>query len=88
MTRHDIRLRRRSMTSRRIERHKNYESLLNRHERSNRLRKTFKAVVYILALLAIIMLIYFKREGFLIASDAPNSKFKTELKFVPIGSSQ
>ncbi len=28
------------------------------------------------------------REGFLIASDAPNSKFKTELKFVPIVASR
>lgn len=53
MTRHDIRIRRGQFGANRIQRHKDYSQLLNRHRKTNRLR----SVIYIIILLVVILLV-------------------------------
>ena len=45
MSRNDIRFRRSRMTSRRIERHKDYDNLMRRYERGSLTRKIMKWVI-------------------------------------------
>lgn len=59
MTKHDVRLRKQRMTSGRIRSHKNFNYLIDRHNRSNRIRKVLQIVVYALAILGIIALLYY-----------------------------
>ena len=59
MGRHEIRLRRKKMTSRRIESHKDYYDLLRRHERTSIGKKIIKVIIYIIILLGVMMLGYF-----------------------------
>ncbi|MTI21273.1 hypothetical protein E1176_09595 [Fulvivirga sp. RKSG066] len=58
MGRHEIRLRRKRMTSRRIEGHKNYYDVLRKHQRSSRLKKLFKLIVLLLFFLALVFFSY------------------------------
>ena len=58
MGRHEIRLRRHRMTSRRIEGHKNYYDVLRRHKRTNRLKRLFKLLVLLIFFLALIFFSY------------------------------
>ena len=58
MGRHDIRLRRKRMTSRRIESHKNYYEVMRRHQKTSRLKKVFKLVVLLIFFLALIFFSY------------------------------
>lgn len=53
MTRHDIRIRRGQYGANRIQRHKDYSQLLNRHRKTNRLR----SVIFIILLLVVILLV-------------------------------
>ena len=65
MGKHEIRLRRKMMTSRRIERHKNYAGLMEQHHKTQRNRTIIRWVVYVLVFLMSMMLIFFavdKRE--------------------------
>ena len=55
MSKHEIRLRREMMTSRRIQSHKSYSRLMDRHKRSKRLRLI---VVGVAALAALTLLIW------------------------------
>lgn len=59
MGKHEIRLRREMMTSRRIERHKNYAGLMEQHHKTQRTRAIIRWVVYVLVFLMSLMLIYF-----------------------------
>lgn len=59
MGRHEIRLRRKKMTSRRIESHKDYYDLLKRHERSSIGKRLLRIVIYIIIFMGLIMLGYF-----------------------------
>ncbi len=59
MGRHEIRLRRKRMTSRRIQSHKDYRMLMEKHRRSSRGKKLLRSVIYILILLSMLLLIYF-----------------------------
>ena len=59
MGRHEIRLRRKMMTTRRIERHKNYASLLEQHHKSQRNRTIMRWVVYVLLFLMSAMVIFY-----------------------------
>lgn len=60
MSRHDIRLRRSQMTSRRIERHKNYDALMRKHQRASWAKWVYRIVVGLLiALLAVYAFMYF-----------------------------
>ncbi|MBL6446255.1 hypothetical protein JMN32_08045 [Fulvivirga sp. 29W222] len=59
MGRHEIRLRRKKMTSRRIESHKDYYDLLKRHERTSVGKKLLRVVIYIIIFIGLIMLGYF-----------------------------
>ena len=56
MSRNDIRLRRKMMTSRKIERHKDYGSLLNKYKRENGLKRWYKWMALILLFIVLIML--------------------------------
>jgi flagellar basal body-associated protein FliL len=62
MTRFDIRLRRRQFTQSRIERHKNYQSLLERHyEQSRKKTRGIMVLVVMVILIAAILLAIFNR---------------------------
>ncbi len=57
MGRHEIRLRRNRMTSRRMERHKNYQDILRQHRKQQRSRLV-RILLYLLALIALVFIIY------------------------------
>ena len=59
MGRHEIRLRRQKMTSRRIEAHKNYYEVLKRHERSNKMRKLIRLILALIAFILLMSVVYF-----------------------------
>jgi len=60
MTRFDIRVRRRQFTQSRIERHKNYQSILNKHyERTRRKTRGIMVLVFLLILIIAIALAFF-----------------------------
>ncbi len=59
MTRFDIRLRRSQFTESRIERHKNYESLLEKHYEQSRKKTRGIMVLVFLAILIIAILLAF-----------------------------
>ena len=63
MTRFDIRVRRKQFTESRIERHKNYKSLLNKHyEQSKRKTRGTMVLVFILILIIAIILAFFNES--------------------------
>lgn len=59
MGRHEIRLRRKSMTSRRIERHKNYAGLMEQHRKTQRMRTILRWVVAVVIFLLGLMTVYY-----------------------------
>ncbi len=59
MGKHEIRLRRKSMTSRRIERHKNYAQLMDKHHKSKRLKRVVQWLIYIFIFLVGLFAIYY-----------------------------
>ena len=62
MTRFDIRLRRDKFTHSRIERHKNYQSLLDKHyEQSRKKTRGVMVLVFLLILIIAILLAFFNR---------------------------
>ncbi len=62
MTRFDIRVRRKQFTQGRIERHKNYQSLLNKHyEQTRRKTRGIMVLIFILILIIAIALAFFHR---------------------------
>lgn len=59
MGRNEIRLRRQRMTARGIERFRNYNSILKRHEENQRIKKVIKVFGFFVVLLIVIMIIIF-----------------------------
>ncbi|UII28074.1 hypothetical protein LVD15_06510 [Fulvivirga maritima] len=59
MGRHEIRLRRKKMTSRRIESHKNYHDILKQHEKSSGGKRVVRLIIYVLILLGLLLVAYF-----------------------------
>lgn len=59
MGRNEIRLRRQRMTARGIERFRNYNSVLRRHEDNRRIKKIVRVFGFFLVLLIVIMIILF-----------------------------
>ncbi|MGD1958244.1 MAG: hypothetical protein ACFB2Y_05290 [Fulvivirga sp.] len=59
MGRHEIRLRRYKMTSRRIEGHKNYYDVMKKHQRGSRLRRLLKLVLLFLFFVLLMGSVYF-----------------------------
>ena len=60
MTKFDIRLRRKQFTQSRIERHKNYQSLMDRHAKSDKRRtRGIMVVVFLMILITAILLAFF-----------------------------
>lgn len=62
MGRHEIRLRRKNMTSRMIERHKNYYEIMRRHKRQGQRNKLIRRIAYFIFLVGISLLLYFSVE--------------------------
>lgn len=58
MGKHEIRLRRKMMTSRRIERHKNYAGLMKQHHKTQRTRTIVRWVVIVLVFIMSVVMIY------------------------------
>lgn len=58
MGRHEIRLRRRKMTSGRIEGYKDYCDLMNKHSRADRLRKAYRLFLIVLGGIALLFFSY------------------------------
>lgn len=59
MGRHEIRLRRHRMTSRRIEGHKNYYDVMKKHQRGSRLKRLLKLVLLFLFFVLLMGSVYF-----------------------------
>lgn len=84
MGRHEIRLRRKRMTSRRIESHKNYYDVLRKHQRTNRIKKVFKLLILLIFFLALIFFSYSlltKREESQQNDSKEQSEIEMKLKF-------
>jgi hypothetical protein len=58
MGRHEIRMRRSQMTSRMMDRHKNYPEVMRRYEREQQFKKLIKGITLVLFLLSIFLMIY------------------------------
>ena len=81
MTKHDIKLRRKGFSSRRIERHKNYLDILDKHQKRSRVKSIVQYVVGMLMLFMLIGLIYYavtKWEGDKAEPNTNGSKTETE----------
>lgn len=59
MGKHEIRLRRKSMSSRRIERHKNYAQLMDKHHKSKRLKRIVQWLIYVFIILMMLFGLYY-----------------------------
>lgn len=59
MGRNDIRLRRQRTTARGIDRFRNYNSVLQRYEQSQRLKKVMRVFGFFVVILVVIMMIIF-----------------------------
>lgn len=59
MARHDIRIRRGQFGANRIQRHKDYSQLLDRHRKTNRLRSVIYLILLVVVILMVIGLGYF-----------------------------
>ena len=57
MSRHEIRFRRKMMTSRRMGRHKDYNDILRKHGQRNTYRKMIKIVAFVVLLLLFIYMV-------------------------------
>ena len=80
MGRHEIRLRRKNMTSRMIERHKNYYEIMKRHERQSQRNKLIRRIAYFIFLVGISLLLYFSVEKLSESASESKEPEKVELK--------
>ena len=69
MGRHEIRLRRHKMTSRRIEGHKNFYDVMKKHQRGSRTRRLLKLVLLFLFFVLLLGVVYFTSK--LVADEEP-----------------
>lgn len=73
MGKHEIRLRRKNMTSRRIEGYKNYYEIMRRHKKSMHNKRLGKSLLYILFVLGLALILYFAFYKIERATDKNNS---------------
>ena len=59
MSRNDIRLRRKTMTSRKIENHKDYSDLLTKYKRGNLAKRIYKWAAVVLIVIIIVYISVF-----------------------------
>ena len=59
MGRHEIRLRRQRMTSRRIDHHKNFSDLLQEHQKTNRTKRLIKLFLLLFFFVCIMSFFYY-----------------------------
>jgi len=81
MTRFDIRVRRKQFTQSRIERHKNYQSLLDKHyEQSRRKTRGIMVLVFLVILIIALVLAFFNenQEAEKPAQQEPVSELKMD----------
>ncbi|MEM6816834.1 MAG: hypothetical protein AAF600_21005 [Bacteroidota bacterium] len=74
MGRHEIRLRRHKMTSRRIEGHKNYYDVMKKHQRGNRMKRLIRIIVLLLFFSFLLLFIFNLSEIF---TNADSKAIKT-----------
>lgn len=79
MTRHDIRIRRGQFGANRIQRHKDYSQLLNRHRKNNRLRSIIFIVLLLVVILLVVGLSYFSITNKRQPKDNENAKPESSL---------
>ena len=79
MGRNEIRLRRQKVSSGRIAQHRNYGELMERHERDIRLRRTVKAFIYFLIIVALLIMFVIVRRW---ETKKVDSKPKTAIVMV------
>jgi predicted nucleic acid-binding Zn ribbon protein len=67
------------MTSRRIQSHKDYRTLMEKHRRSSRGKRLLRSLIYILILLGMLLLIYFGVQKLAVTtSDETAESARTE----------
>jgi multisubunit Na+/H+ antiporter MnhB subunit len=59
MGKHEIKLRRKSMTSRKIERHKNYAQLMNKHHKTQRTKRIIQWLILVFVFLLGLFVLYY-----------------------------
>jgi hypothetical protein len=82
MGRHEIRLRRKRMTSRRIQSHKDYNILMEKHRKTSRWKRLIRSLVYILILLGMFLLIYFGVQKLSDSTDELENDAQTETTYI------
>ena len=85
MTKFDIRVRRKQFTQSRIERHKNYQSLLDRHYEAGKKRTRGIMVLAFLIILIIAILLAFFNTPEAPADKMPVDNLSYELRHLDIG---
>ena len=80
MGRNDIRLRRNKISSRRIDRYRNYGELMSRHEQNQKIKRLTKIYIYFLLtlFLGIILFLVFRWEK---KNDTVKTTASTEISF-------
>ena len=80
MGRNDIRLRRNKISSRRIDRYRNYGLLMSRHEQNQKIKRLTKIFIYFLLtlFLGIILFLVFRWEK---KNDTVKTTASTEISF-------
>lgn len=78
MGRNDIRLRRNKISSRRIDRYRNYSDLMSRHEQNQKIKRLTKVFIYFLLILflGIILFLVFRWEK---RNDVEKDTTRTEI---------
>ncbi len=81
MGRNDIRLRRSKISSRRIDRYRNYGELMSRHEQSQKIKRLTKVFIYFMLILflGIILFLVFRWEK---KQDVEKNTTPTEVSVV------
>lgn len=62
MGNHEIRLRRKKMTSRNIERHKNYYEIMRKHNKRLHAKRLIKIFIYLLFIIGLALIFYFAMD--------------------------
>ena len=79
MGRHEIRLRRHKMTSRRIEGHKNYYDVMKKHQRGNRMKRLLKMILLVFFFVLLLGAIYLTSKLLADKESSESTIYNSEL---------
>lgn len=74
MGRNEIRLRRQRMSSGHIARHRNYDELMERHQRHIRVRRAVVACIYVILLIALLAIYIVSKQKHTRKPESPAAK--------------